>query len=169
MTISPLVSVVVTDASILINLTHTGHLALLGRLPGFRFAIPDEVIAEVTQSAQAALVEDALLRGIIFRESIKDSQELETYAELSRILGAGEAACLALAQGRGWVVACDERRVFLREVESRLGSGRILNTAGIYVLWIRSGLLQVEEADAAKAILEQHWFRMAFASFRDLT
>jgi hypothetical protein len=50
----------------------------------------------------------------------------------------------------------------------RLGSGRILNTPGLYLLCIRSGLITVEEADAAKATLEQRRFRMVFASFRDL-
>ena len=45
-------TVVVTDTSILINLVHTGHLSLLGRLPGFRFVVPDEVIAEVLPADQ---------------------------------------------------------------------------------------------------------------------
>ena len=168
MTVSPLVAVVVTDTSILINLFHAGHLDLLGQLRGFRFVIPDEVISEVTRPDQAVVVEDALSRGVIFRESIADPEELKIFGDLSRTLGIGESACLALAQGRGWIVACDERRVFFREAESRLGSGRILNTPGLYLLCIRGGLITVEEADAAKAILEQNRFRMAFASFRDL-
>jgi len=163
----PLVSVV-TDTSILINLFHTGHLNLLGQLPGFHFVIPDEVISEVTQAEQVSLVEDALSRGVIFRESIADPEELEIFGDLSQILGIGEAACLALAQSRGWIVASDERRVFLREAQSRLGSGRILNTPGLYLLCIRGGLITVEDADAAKATLEQRRFRMVFASFRDL-
>jgi hypothetical protein len=36
------------------------------------------------------------------------------------------------------------------------------------VLGIRAGLLTVEEADQDKAVLEQHRFKMAFESFRDL-
>jgi predicted nucleic acid-binding protein len=166
-TISPPVSVVVTDTSLLINLSHTDHLDLLGQLRGFRFVIPDEVISEVTQPEQASLVEDALLRGVIFRETTAAPEELEIFGELSRILGKGESACLALAQSRGWIVACDERRVFFREAESRLGPGRILNTPGVYLLCIRAGLLTVEEADAAKRTLEHHRFRMAFVSFHD--
>lgn len=83
-------------------------------------------------------------------------------------LGSGEAACLALAQSRGWLIASDERRVFFREVVRRLGPGSILNTAGLFVLAIHSGAITVDEADDAKALLERHRFRMRFASFRDV-
>lgn len=65
-------------------------------------------------------------------------------------------------------MACDEKRVFLREARTRLGTGRILNTPGLYVLWIRAGVLSVEEADAAKAILDSNRFKMRFASFREV-
>ena len=65
-------------------------------------------------------------------------------------------------------MACDEKRILLREAKQRLGDARIINTPGVYVLFIRAGLLSVEEADEAKAILEQHRFRIALVSFRDL-
>jgi len=81
---------------------------------------------------------------------------------------AGESSCLTLAEKRGWIVACDEKRVFLREAKRRLGEGRILNTPGIYVLSIRAGLITIADADAAKATLENSRFRMAFNSFADL-
>ena len=73
-----------------------------------------------------------------------------------------------MAAARGWMVASDERRRFRREVVARLGEGRLVTTAGLLVLAIRAGLLSVEEADHAKAVLEQHRFRMTFASFREL-
>jgi predicted nucleic acid-binding protein len=93
---------------------------------------------------------------------------LTTYAELRRIMGQGEAACLALAEARGWLIASDEKRRFRREVQARLGTGRLITTAGLFVLAIRAGLLSVEQSDQAKALLEQHRFRMAFGSFREL-
>ena len=161
-------SIVVSDTSILINLCHTGHLGLLGNTRGFRFVVPDEVIAEMTNSDQLGLVDAALSEGALARESISSPDELEIYADLSQILGSGESACLALAAKRGWLVACDEKKVFLREARARLGDGRILNTAGLYVLWIRQHLLKIDEADAAKQILEARRFRLAFESFRDV-
>lgn len=168
MSVPELTSIVITDTSILINLSHAGHLLLLGRLSRFRFVVPDEVLAEVTQADQLGIVEAAIADGSLHRESIADPAELSLFAELTQILGSGESACLALAACRGWMVACDEKRVFLREARSRLGDGRILNTAGLYVLWIRSDLLSVEEADKAKEVLEANRFKMAFSSFRDV-
>lgn len=46
------VRVVVTDANILINLIQVECLAILGRLPGYEFVIPDEVIREVKHADQ---------------------------------------------------------------------------------------------------------------------
>jgi hypothetical protein len=83
-------------------------------------------------------------------------------------MGQGEAACLAMAESRGWIVASDERRRFRREVFSRLGEGRLVTTPGLFVLAIRVGRLSVDEADQMKAVLEQHRFRMTFGSFRDV-
>jgi predicted nucleic acid-binding protein len=83
-------------------------------------------------------------------------------------MGEGEAACLAVATTRGWLVASDEKRAFLREARNRLGPGRILNTPGLLVLAIRAGLITLEEADRAKHLLEQHRFRMRFNSFKDV-
>ena len=161
-------SIVITDTSILINLSHTGHLSLLGKVVGLRFVVPDEVVAEVTEIEQLRILEAAIADGSLTRESIASPDELALFAELSQILGSGESACLALASSRGWIVACDEKRVFIREARSRLGDGRILNTPGLYVLWIRAGILSVEEADAAKAILDANRFKMSFSSFRDV-
>jgi predicted nucleic acid-binding protein len=152
----------------LINLLHTGHLSLLGRLPGFRFVIPDEVIAEIVYTDQQQTVAEAIAAGFVQLESISSPEELALFAELRQVLGAGESSCLTLAAKRGWIVACDEKRVFLREARSRLGEGRILNTPGIYVLSIQAGLITVAVADEAKATLEKHRFQMAFRSFSDL-
>ena len=145
--------------------------SLLGRLPGFRFVIADEVIAEFAQADQQQIIAEAMAAGHVQRESISSPDELAKlalFAELRQILGAGESSCLTLAEKRGWIVACDEKRVFLREATRRLGAGRILNTPGIYVLGIQAGSITVAAADEAKAILEKHRFQMAFRSFSDL-
>jgi predicted nucleic acid-binding protein len=90
------------------------------------------------------------------------------YADLIQILGSGEAACLSLAECRQWLIASDEKKKFRRETLARLGTGRLLNTPGILTLAITSGILTVEDADGAKALLEQHRFTMSFSSFRDV-
>jgi predicted nucleic acid-binding protein len=160
--------VVITDTSLLINLTHTGHLPLLCQTPPYRFVVPDEVVNEVTDETQRQALEGALDAGVLARVTIETTQELELYGEFLQILGTGESACLALASARGWIVACDEKRVFLREARKHLGEGRLLNTVGLYVTWVRSRLLIVAEADEAKRALEARRFRMSFETFADI-
>jgi hypothetical protein len=50
----------------------------------------------------------------------------------------------------------------------RLGPGRLLNTPGIFTYAITSGVITVEAADQAKALLEQRRFIMSFSSFCDV-
>ncbi len=77
-------------------------------------------------------------------------------------------ASLALAVGKDWYLACDEKRVFRRKALELLGEDRLLTTPGIIVLCIKQGLLSVEQADEMKAILDSKRFRMTFESFRDV-
>jgi len=160
---------VVLDASVVINLIHVGRLDLLGKIEGYEFVVPEQVIAlEVTYPEQAKLLSEALAAGWVRGVESADTVEMALYAELSGVMGKGEAACLAMAAHRGWLVACDEGGRFRREAEARIGRGRIVNTPGIIVLAIRRGLLTVEDADAIKSVLEQQRYKMGFRSFRDL-
>jgi predicted nucleic acid-binding protein len=164
----PTLRIVVTDANVLINLIHAEALMLLGRLPGHEFVVADEVVAEVTAAEQARALASALAEGVLRRESLVGVEALTLFAELTRVMGRGEAASLALAVTRRWLVASDEKRVFRREAQARLGAGRLLTTPGVLVLAIRAGLLSVEEADGIKALLESKRFGMTFVSFRDV-
>jgi predicted nucleic acid-binding protein len=163
-----IIRIVIADTSVLINLAHTGHLRFLGITPGYRFLVTDEVLAEVQDPAQKLMLENAIADGVIESTMIQTIEELAAYSNLTLILGSGESACLAVAQARGWYLACDERRVFLREARARVGEHRLINTPGLYLLWIRTGILTVAEADAAKAALESRRFRMTFGSFQEL-
>jgi predicted nucleic acid-binding protein len=165
---TPPARVVVADANVVINLIHAGQFALLGALPGYEFAIPEDVVSEITDPGQRRVLEAAPPAGRLRRETVADPQELARYAEFRGIMGKGEAACLALAECRGWLIASDEKRPLRREVERRLGPGRLITTPGLFVLGIRGGVLSIEEADRAKALLEQRRFRMPFRSFRDV-
>ena len=157
-----------TDSNILINLAHINRLDLLGKLPPFSFVVPEEVIKEITDQGQAGLLRDAIASDVLQEVQLSSIAELLVYARLVRTLGSGEAACLALAECRNWLIASDERKSFYREAVVRLGQERILNTAGILLKAIRLHVLTVEEADQAKALLERRRFIMKFASFRDL-
>jgi predicted nucleic acid-binding protein len=160
--------VVLTDACVLINLALAGRLELFGALADLEFQVPEEVLAEILRPRERTAVHEALGAGFLRQTSIAEPETLAIFAELRRLMGMGEAACLALVTRSGALVASDEKRQFLREAEKRLGPGRLLSTPGLFLLAIRRGALTVEEADAAKAVLERHRFRMTFTSFREL-
>jgi predicted nucleic acid-binding protein len=165
---APVIRMVVTDTNILINLTHIDRIDLLGKLPPYSFVVPEQVVKEVKDLAQAAAVQAAITSGVLHEIQLAGPPELTVYAELVQTLGIGEAACLTLAQCRNWLIASDERKQFYRETTARLGTGRLLNTAGILIHAIKLGVITIEEADQAKALLEQRKFVLKFASFRDV-
>jgi predicted nucleic acid-binding protein len=158
----------VVDANIVINLLHVGRLALLTALPGYDCVVPEDVVAEITDPRQREQLNRAIANGQLRVETITDSGDLMEYAELRRTLGRGEAACLVIAARHRCLVASDEKGRFQREASARLGAGRTVNTAGLFVAAIRAGAISVEDADHAKSILEQHRFRLPFRSFGDV-
>jgi predicted nucleic acid-binding protein len=165
---SPPRRIIVTDATVLINLAHVNRLEMLGAVPGYEFVVPDHVRDEITDTGQRALLDDAVRRGIFRVEAITSIASIALYAALTARLGRGEAACLTLAVERDWIVASDDRKRFRREAESRIGPGRIVGLKELYLLAIGAGLLDIDEADADKATLETRRFVMDFKSFRDL-
>jgi predicted nucleic acid-binding protein len=141
---------------------------MLGRLPGFKFVVTPEAVAEIGRPDQKEQVEGALRVGVFPLEQLPDPGALALFADLRNQMGTGEAASLALAASQGWAIASDERRTFRREAVARLGQGRIMTTPGLYVVAIRFGLLSVTEAVADKTRLGVHRFKMDFSSFEDL-
>ncbi|WP_291983236.1 hypothetical protein [Luteitalea sp.] len=160
--------VIVGDANVLINFLHAGRLGLLTLLPGYEWVVPEDVVSEITDPVQRQQLDVAIAHQQFRVETISEPGDLVQYAELRRTLGRGESACIVLAARFGWLVASDEKGKFLREVTARLGHSRVVNTAGLFVAAIRAGLITVEDADVAKALLDQRRFRLPFASFRDV-
>ncbi|MBW8873820.1 MAG: hypothetical protein JF614_02560 [Acidobacteria bacterium] len=159
---------VVVDANVLINLAHLDRLDLLGALEGFDFVTPAEVRQEVTSAQARARLDCALQLGHLRETLLEGLETLTLFADFRQVMGQGESACLALASVRGWYIASDEKRVFLRTAQRHLGPERILNTPGLLLLAIRRNLLTVEQADEAKTLLERCRFKMAFGSFREI-
>ena len=157
-----------TDANVLINLIHVDALAMVASLQDYEFVIVDAVIAEITDPQQAAVLQTAFAQNYLQRESLTELDALALFAQLVQVMGRGEAASLALAGGKDWYLACDEKRVFRRKAIEILGEDRLITTPGIIVLCIRQGLITIDEADRLKAILETKRFKMTFGSFREV-
>jgi predicted nucleic acid-binding protein len=159
---------VLVDANVLINLAHVNRLDLLGALTDLELRAPSEVLSEIFNEPGKTLVTECRSRGHLGEMPFSNVAELTLFAELRVMMGMGEAACLALAVHHGALLASDEKKVFRREAEARLGPGRILNTPGLLLLGIRRGILTIEEADGLKRDLESKRFRMTFSSFREI-
>ncbi|MBN1546007.1 MAG: hypothetical protein JW902_05035 [Syntrophaceae bacterium] len=154
------------DANVLINFVHLGQLDLLSKLKEYRFVIPEHVAVEIKRKDQAATLKKAFQQGILEQTAITDMKELADYAEFHKTLGQGESACLAIAVGRGFSVASDEKGLFRRLVLRKIGLERLLTTPDLILTAIRSKLITVTQADKWKAKLETHRFKMTFQSFR---
>ncbi len=82
------------------------------------------------------------------RVSITDPAEIALYAELRQRMGKGEAACLAIAAYRGWMLVSDDRgRAFCRLVRERIGEERLVGTPEIVHVARTAGVLSGKDAD----------------------
>lgn len=164
----PPLRIVVSDANVLINLMQVTRLCLFATLPNLQLVIPDHVREEITIPEQRADLDRAVAAGLLQVASIKETDGITLFAELTGRLGRGEAACLVLAVINGWMVASDEKRRFRSEAVRRIGKDRIIGTADLFIRAIRAGLITIEEADADKELLERRRFKLPFSSFREL-
>ncbi len=159
---------VVIDTCILINFLNVGRLDLLEELEGLEFIVTEHVAAELEQPEQRARVETAIEEGHIEKIAVKQNPALEIFGDLTDHVGDGEAACIALAEDRGWEVATDEQRRAKAEAKARLGGNDPLTTPDLLIKAIRQGLVSVDEADRLKDDLEEnHRFKMSFDSFSE--
>lgn len=165
---------VAIDTSVLINFALLDRLDLLAALPGVSMVVLPEVEAELARPELVARCREGFERRWLIRLTAAERAasgvgHLESVAALrARGLDLGESACLAIAAARGWLVACDERRLFLRVATEVLGPGRVVDTPMILLAAIRSGALDVAGADRAKDVLAMHRYRMSFGSFAGL-
>lgn len=139
---------VAVDASVLINLIQAGRLDLLSAIRRWVFLVPDQAAEEVAYPEHAAVLDQALKAGDLQVESITDLTEMACFADLRSRMGKGEAACLAMAEQRGWMVASDDRgRAFLRLVRERIGEERLIDTAEIVGVAHQDNVISQVETD----------------------
>jgi predicted nucleic acid-binding protein len=159
---------VIVDASFLINFLAVDRMDIVGKLPGLRFHLVNHVRAEVRHDDQRARLGVALAGGMMTEIEVTDPGEVRLYGQFRRFLGDGESASLAVAVGRRWVIAADEKGRFRREVFARLGDSYLLNTLGALLIAIRAGVITVAEAEALRTQLRAHRFEMDPIPFDEL-
>jgi predicted nucleic acid-binding protein len=122
---------VATDTCILINLAVVDRLDLLKAVPPYIFHAPTEVLDEIEDPDQRAVVDQAIAAGHLDEVKLDQPGELGLYVSFNATLGKGESACLAVGKGRGWAIATDESKdPKWKKVISGAGFA-IINTPGI--------------------------------------
>lgn len=96
--IAPPHRIVVTDATVLINLIRVGRLDVVGSLERLEFLVPDDVREEITNQHQRGALGKAVDCTFLRIVKVESVVDLALFTELRARRGRGESACLALAQ-----------------------------------------------------------------------
>ena len=144
---------VIADTCVPINFMLAERLDLLCRHQDYRIVVTEHTRAELLDPGQLQQLEATIRSGEVEMIQVTDPDELSVFAALNAVLGRGESAAIAVAEKRGWVVATDEKGRARREVESRLGKGRLLTT-GRHILGPAYGH-SVERTECHGHLLQQ--------------
>jgi hypothetical protein len=163
--------VVITDTSVLVNFLCIDRMDLIAR-HSHRFMITGHVMEEITDHypEQQARLNAALADGTLEVVTVSGDVALDLFRTLSETqrLGAGESAAIACAIANNYTIAIDDRAAVnqARQLNAELV---VLGTQEVMVQLIRSGEIEVAEADIIKDTwAEQHRFRLAITSFSEV-
>ena len=140
---------IVFDTCVISNFALAGALGILEGLYRDRARITDVVSMEILrgiQSGHARLesIPKAIRAGWLKEAGLKTGRERALFESLSVSLGLGEASSLAVAKGRGFVFASDDRMA--RAEAARLGVP-LTGTLGILLRAVREGACDARAAD----------------------
>jgi predicted nucleic acid-binding protein len=128
-------TIVIMDACCLINLYAAGNLAYLLTSVGGEIHVSSHIFTEAfyilqrdeENGAQLARqridIQPAINAGLLHICDVEDGEEQDLFVELATTLDDGEAACLAIAKARGWMLATDDRKAI--RLAGNLGVGTI--------------------------------------------
>jgi hypothetical protein len=152
------------DTDVTISLLKSGLVPALSRFIGFKFGITETNRAEVTHASERESLESAIARGDIVVRELTDPDALTEFASLSKVLGPGEAAVIALASQTGEEVAMHDK-AGRRIAKAKLSEGRVHRLEDLLVEGVRSGALLPEDADgAAKRLRTAGDYELEFVS-----
>ncbi|MDE0448669.1 MAG: hypothetical protein OXH96_18555 [Spirochaetaceae bacterium] len=158
------------DTVTLGNFALAGCFGLLVDRYGKSLSVTEQVLVELAAGraggyAGLEAVEAALSAGAISQAGPMDTAERESFAELLRTFGAGEASCIAFALQRGRVVVSDDRTA-----RRRCASHGILvtGTIGILQALAANRIVSAAEADALLARMVEVGFYSPIRRVSDL-
>jgi len=155
---------VISNTTVLSNLAAIDQLDLLRQLYGVVY-IPTEVYEEMRTGLEEGyrfyegldqLIYPFAENGWIRLTGVTGEPELRCMGKLPRVLHQGEAACLAIAQQRGWILLTDD--LTARDEAKRLGVPKS-GSVGCLVLAVERGLCDLKQANLWLAEMIQHNYR----------
>ncbi len=140
---------IVLDTCAISNFALAEALGLLEGLYGGRAYITESVSAEILRGTQAGharlgAIPKAVRAGWIRETGPRSRGERRLFESLSISLGLGEASSIAIAKGRGFVFASDDRAA--RAEAARLGVP-LTGTVGTLLKAARKGICDLQTAD----------------------
>jgi predicted nucleic acid-binding protein len=155
---------IISNTTVLSNFAAIGQLDLLRQLYGVLY-IPTEVYEEMRDGLEEGYLFYAGLErhiypfvteGWLWLISVTGEQELKLRGELPLNLHPGEAACLAIAQHRGWTLLTDD--LAARKEAARRGINKS-GSVGCLVLAVERGHCSLEEANHWLQTMIKHNYR----------
>jgi predicted nucleic acid-binding protein len=149
------------DTVTLSNFALAGQIGLLIDRYGRRAGITPQVIDEILEGIAAGYevlrgVQVALEEGGLGGAASLSDVERRTFVELLRILGPGEASCIACAKARRGTVVTDDRAARGCCAERDVP---FTGTIGILTACVRDGTLEPHEADATlQSMIDNGYF-----------
>ena len=140
---------VAVDACVAINLYATGRWAEIFDACGLRPVMATQAAQESIwvldeDGERVAMALEALVdQGRLEIQGPVDG-ELELLVELAPRLGDGEAACMAIAHGRGMLLATDDRAA-RREAVGRGLEDQLVSTVGLLRQWSEAARVEGDE------------------------
>lgn len=161
---------IIFDCCTVSNFALAGAIGVLEELYKGQAQITDFVAAEILRGIQAGhsrleAVPAAVRSGWLRQTGLRTGREKGLFESLSRSLGLGEASTIAVAKGRGFVVASDDR---VARAEAAARGVALTGTLGILVKAVRSGVCDLRDADAHLAMMVEEGFFSPVGSIREI-
>ena len=146
-------TIIITDASVLINLIASGVAEEILSGSGMAFKVCPDVIREVkvlrdreTGDDYAIDLESHFQSGSLSLIQPETDSEFELLIDYSALFGSGdgEAMCFALAECRGLPIAIDDERA-IRKARKRNPEFKTLGTLEILKLWQKANSIDDEQ------------------------
>lgn len=140
---------IVLDCCVLSNFALADSLGILEALHRDKAYVTDFVAAEIMRGIQAGhvgleAIPKAVRAGWLRGTGLRTAEEKRLFGSLSRSLGLGEASAIAVAKGRRYLFASDDR---VARAEAAALKVPLTGTLGLLVRAVRTGVCDARTAD----------------------